>query len=452
MNLKNSLNTSDNSCADFPETQMKKGRNLFICEGITARSINVLTTGAFLSGFIKLLGAADSFNGIIGAIPTIAGVVQLLSPIFLERLRRRKTLVAVLSFVHRILLSLMFFVPLFVKDTSTRFSIIIIVSIISYCSLAFMTPAASNWMVSLTDSKVRGRYFGKRDSFLLAISTILSLAVGKVLDIYRNNNMEYYGFIIIAFILIALTCANTGFVTRIPEPEVKLTHSIPKLKDIITKPMRDNGFRKVVIITVLWNIALQVGAAFFSVYMVSGLDLPYSYITIMTTFGSLIAVVFARLYGKLADKTSWEFVTMVCIGVLSMCHLMWALTNKSNVYYLLPFSQFLSGAAWGGINIAIFNIQFRYAPEEGRTMYIGFNAAVGGVIGFTVAMIGARIVSVLDGVTFSIGNMTFGNMQTVFGISAIMLFICAVSIKILFRKEICSIKMFFYEFKHTLIR
>lgn len=450
MDIRKSADASEREGSNISETLMDRGRTLFIYEGITARSINVLTTGAFLAGFVKLMGANDSFNGVIGAIPTIAGVIQLFSPIFLERLHSRKTLVAVLSFVHRILLSLMFFIPLFIKDTNTRFYIIVAVSLISYCALAFMSPASSNWIICLTDSKVRGKYFGRRDSFLLGIGTVFSLLVGKLLDISRNNGVEYYGFVINAFILILLTFANTGIVTQIPEPKVKLTHSMPKIRDVFTKPLQDTGFRKVIMVTILWNIALQIGAAFFSVYMVSGLDLKYSYITIMTTFGSLIAVVFARVYGKLADRTSWEFVTMVCIGVLSICHLLWALTCKSNVYYILPVSQFLSGAAWGGINIAIFNIQFRYAPEEGRTMYLGFNAAIGGVVGFAVAMIGARIVSVLDGVTVSFGSLSFGNMQAVFGISAIMLLVCAMTIKLIFRKEILSTRMFLRMMKHSL--
>lgn len=450
MDIRKSADTSDRQDSNISEALMEKGRTLFIYEGVTARSINVLTTGAFLAGFIKLMGARDSFNGVIGAIPTIAGVIQLLSPIFLERLHSRKLLVAVLSFVHRILLSLMFFIPLFIKDTTTRFYIIVAVSLISYCSLAFMSPAAANWIVCLTDIRVRGKYFGKRDSILLGISTVVSLLVGKILDVSRNNKMEYFGFIVNAIILIVLTCANTGLVTKIPEPKIKLSHSSLNIRDVFTKPLQDKGFRKVIIITVLWNIALQIGAAFFSVYMVSGLDLKYSYITIMTTLGSLIAVIFARLYGKLADRTSWEFVTMLCIGVLSVCHLVWALTSKSNVYLLLPVSQFLSGAAWGGINIAIFNIQFKYAPEEGRTIYLGFNAAIGGVIGFAVAMVGARIVSVLEGVSVSFGSLTFGNMQVVFGISSIMLFVCAITIKMLFKNEICNTKMFFGLVRHIL--
>jgi uncharacterized membrane protein YedE/YeeE len=106
-----------------------------------------------------------------------------------------------------------------------------------------MSPASSNWIITLTDAKVRGNYFGRRDSFLLAISTVMSLIVGKILDIYRNNGAEYYGFIINAFILIVLTCANTGFVTQIPEPKVKLTHSTLKMRDVFIKPMRDSGFR-----------------------------------------------------------------------------------------------------------------------------------------------------------------------------------------------------------------
>jgi len=436
MNLKKSVCAIYDCKPNITESEMKRGRTLYIVEGVTARCVFVLTSGAFLAGFAKLMGADDSFNGILGAIPTLAGTIQLLSPMVLERLRSRKLIVAILCFVHRFLLAFMIFIPLFVQNTTIRLYLLLVISLFSYSALAFMSPAASNWMVSLTDSKGRGSYFGKRDSILLGVSTVLSLVAGKILDIYRSYNLEYSGFIVIAIILITFTFINFGLLSNIPEPEVKLTKALPRIKDVFIKPLQNADFKKVIIITILWNIALQIGVSFFSVYMVSGLDLNYSYITAMTTLGSIIAVFSARLYGKLADRTSWAFVTKLSIGVLGACHLLWTFVCKSNVYFLLPFAQFLSGAAWGGINIAIFNIQFKYAPEEGRTMYLGFNAAAGGCIGFAVAMVGAKIVSALDGFSYIFLGISFGKMQVVFGLSAILLFVCSYTVGMLFKEEI----------------
>lgn len=423
------------------QSDMSKGRTLFIYEGITARGIFALTSGAFLSGFAKLMGADDSFNGILGAIPTLAGTIQIFSPIVLERLKSRKQIVSVLCFIHRILLALMIFIPLLVQNTTVRLYLLAVVYLFSYSCAAFISPAASNWIVSLTEPQTRGGYFGKRDSILLGVSTVLSLGVGKMLDVYRASNIEYTGFIVIAIILAALAFINFGLLVSIPEPDIARTKSLPKIKDVFKKPLQDANFKKVIAIFVLWNIGAQIGLSFFSVYMVSGLDLDYSYISIISTFGSIMAVFSARYCGKIADRTSWPFVTKLTIGILAVCHLLWALVCKSNVYLLLPFCQFLSGIAWGGINIALFNIQFKYAPEEGRTLYLGFNAALGGCIGFAVAMIGAKIVNSLAGFSVEFAGVTFGKMQVVFGLSAILLFVCSTAVGFLFKKEATDVNV-----------
>lgn len=435
MGFKHFLNEIYSSKSDISSNDLEKGRTFFILDGVTARGVFVLTSGAFLAGFSKLMGADDSFNGIIGAVPTLGGLVQAFSPLIFERLKSRKLIITVLCLIHRILLSSLFFIPLFVRDTNLRLYILTVIIFLAYVSAGIMTPAVSNWIISLTEPRSRGNYFGKRDSILLLASTVISLSVGKMLDIYRNNNAEYNGFIAVAIISLITTIFNFAFLSSIPEPEVKLTKAMPKFKDILTKPLQDLNFRKVIIVYILWNIGFQIGGAFFSVYMVSGLDLNYSYITAMITFGTICAVFAARIYGKIADRTSWAFVTMLSIGILSLCHLTWAFVNKSNVYYLLPLAQLLSGMGWGGINIAIFNIQFKYSPEEGRTMYLGFNAAAGSFIGFAVAMLGAKLVKVLNGFTFVFAGLNFGNMQIVFGLSSILLIICSMSVLILFKED-----------------
>lgn len=421
--------------------KIQRSKDLFIYEGITARTIFVLTSGAYLAGYAKLLGADDSFNGILGAVPTLAGTIQLFSPIVFERIKKRKLLISGLCFIHRLLLALMLLVPIVATDKSLRLYLLVSIYFLSYVFGTFITPAASNWLVSLTDERSRGSYLGKRDSILLAVSTVLSLVMGKVLDTFRGNNAEMIGFIFIGIVVIIFTVVNFGILSSIGEPVVRQTKEIPKLRDIFTKPLKDANFKKVIAVCVLWNIGAQIGLSFFSVYMVSGLNLSYAYITAVGTFGSIVSVLAARLWGKLADRSNWPLVTKLSIGLLAICHITWFFVCKSNVYFLMPIAQFLSGAAWGGINLGIFNIQFAYAPEEGRTMYLGFNAAIGGFIGFGVAMLGARIVSLLEGFTITFGMLTIGKMQVVFGISGILLLLCATSIGIFFKdKELEKLK------------
>jgi hypothetical protein len=76
------------SVADY-----EKSRLMAIFEGISARIIFGFTTGAFLTGYLKYIGADDELCGQIASIPVLAGIIQFVSPLLLEKLNHRIPLV-----------------------------------------------------------------------------------------------------------------------------------------------------------------------------------------------------------------------------------------------------------------------------------------------------------------------------------------------------------------------
>lgn len=72
------------------EKELEKNRLLVIIEGASAKIIFNLTTGAFLVGLLKYMGASDKVCGYILAIPVLAAIIQVISPIVLEGLVYRK--------------------------------------------------------------------------------------------------------------------------------------------------------------------------------------------------------------------------------------------------------------------------------------------------------------------------------------------------------------------------
>lgn len=399
----------------------EKSSRLFIFEGAAARTIFTLTSGAFLAGYAKYMGASDQFNGIIGAIPVLAGVIQVFSPMVFEKLESRKFLVSLLCFFHRLMLSTMVFIPLLFRDTALRLAAVTLVYFVSYLLVSFATPAASNWMVNLAPQGSRGSYFGMRESCILAFVTVVTLILGRVMDAFRQGGNEFGGFVVVFIVSFVLTAANFVLLSSIKEPVVKKSSISLDIKSIISIPTKDRKFRKVIVMSFLWNIGVQVGGPFFAVYMVTGLKLDYTYIMIMSLLGTLTNVIAVRVWGKVADKRSWVFTTKASIGVLAVTHLLWFFVNPATAAYFIPLLHIAGGAAWAGIGISIFNIQFALSPEDGKTVYLGFNAALGGLVGFLSTIIGSALLGVFAGLKFSLIGISIGNMQLIFAISGILL-------------------------------
>ncbi len=424
------------STEPLEERDYVSSRNMSILEGCTARTVFNLTSGAFLAGYARFLGADDAFNGIIGALPVLAGVIQLFSPIYFERLEKRKLQIAILNFLHRFILGLMVFIPLIAFDRTPRLLLLSAIYFIAYLAVSFASPAASGLLIDLTPANIRGRFFGRRESFLIAVGTVFALVLSSVMDNFKAGGNEYGGFIVTFSVILLFSFADLFFWSRIKEPDIKRKSTTLRVKQIITMPLKNAGFMKIVGFFVIYNIGLLIGGPFFSVYMVTGLKLNYTFIILMSMISTIANVTVVRIWGKVADSRSWDFVLKYSILLLGITHFIWMFVNNSTALLLVPVLHMAGGAAWAGIGISTFNIQFIYSPEEGRTIYIGFNAAVGGIIGFLGTFAGSLLLMMFERMGLHILNFKIGGMQMLFSISGILLALSSVYVHFFIKQPV----------------
>lgn len=407
------------------DDNLELSRRRFVLEGCLANAIFTLTSGAFLVGYASYLGANEQFNGIIVALPLLANIIQMFSPLVLEKLPRRRPLIVALCLFYRTLLCLMMFIPFVTDSKPARLLILGSMYFLAYCASGFLTPASASWIISLVPEKLRGRYFGLRDMCILASAAVVSLVMGRILDLFKLHNQDYLGFVVVFSVALIITLFNVLTLKRIKEPEVKPYDQTLDIKRLISIPLRDKQFRKVVLLNILWNLSVQFSLPFFSVYMVNGLKLSYTYIMVIGIILSCVQSYSARIWGRISEKRSWEFTVVASMTVLGIVHVTWSFINHSTYFLIIPFVQVLAGIGWAGVNLSLFNIQFKYAPQEGRTVFVGFNAALAGAAGFFSALMGSVVVGALSGIKIDIKVTVLDNMLIVFGISGLMILCCA---------------------------
>ncbi len=415
----------------------EKNRLYSIYEGCSGRAIFNLTSGAFFVGFLKYIGASDALCGKIAAIPVLTAMIQFISPIFIERLSWKLTLITIGSFFHRFLLFSMIIIPLLPISVNSKLVVVSIIYFISYLLIGFIMPAISNLIVSSVPQNIRGKYFGIRESYILLYSTVVTLILGKVLDVFKDNGNQYTGYIIIFIIILFNNIINTWAFAKTKEVRIRPNPNIIKLKDVFTIPVKDKRFRKIIIMFTLWSVGLQFGAQFFGIYQVSTLELSYTYISTNTMIFSISYWFATRIWGKLADKRSWMYTSLLSIGLLGVVHFSWLFVFKGTmlIYILVPFLHILAGIAWGGINISIFNIQFDYTPNEGRTLYLGFNAAFSGAIGYIAAYFSSELVGAFEGFKTYMLGVPITITQIVLSGSGVIISLCAIYIFVFLKEK-----------------
>lgn len=416
--------------AYFEETAMTasdyaRGRNLFIAEGCCANGIVTLTTGAFLSGYAGYLGADDSLNGIIGSVPVLLCMLQMFSSVVMENLRQRKFLIACFALIHRLLLSSIFFVPLVVHGGGGRLAAVVALYVAAHFFGAFIGTGTGSWLLSLVPETIRGTYLGRKDAFAFAFTTVLSLLAGRLLDWMRSGRQELTGYLLIGLLVLSTAFTDFWCLSSIREPAQE-TRRI-RLKEALLQPLADRSYVKIIGLYMFWNLALQVAGPFFSVYMVTGLKLDYTYITFLGLISSTVRVAAACFWGRLADATSWLHAARGSMLLLGLVHASWLFMTPDTCLILQPILQALSGAAWGGISIAVFSLQYQYAPADKRVTYVSANSSYAGLCGFLATLLGAWLLRILPDLT--VGGFPVTGMQMLFLLSGCLIIGCVIYMK-----------------------
>ena len=240
------------------------------------------------------------------------------------------------------------------------------------------------------------------------------------MDWFRRGNLEQTGFLVVGTVVFFIACTDFWCLSSIKEPESAVHRQ--KLKSAVYEPLADKEYRKVMFAYMFWNLALQIAGPFFSVYMVTGLKMDYTYITFLGLISSTVRVISAWLWGRLADATSWLLAARLSMGLLGLVHGSWLFMTPETCYALQPVLQALSGAAWGGIAISVFNLQYHYAPTEKRVLYVSSNSSYAGLCGFLATMLGAALLKILP--TFEIRGFHVGGMQLLFLLSGCLIWGC----------------------------
>lgn len=418
---------------------MERNRKYFILEMVTGMGQYTLVSGAFLAGFIHMLGGSDSLNGTMGAIPAIMGFMQVVSSLYMESLKERKKVIVKLVICLRVMLGLIYIVPLLMLPFGISLELFIVLYIAGFGLNALVSPAISEWLVNSTPQRMRGRYFAKRERYAFIVTIVLSYGMSKLLDYYKVLNRESFGFAIIGLTVLVIGVINIIGMSKMEDINHDFTPMKYKFKEAIKMPFKVKGFKKVIVLFIIWGIGMQMGGPFIAVYMISGLKLSYTYVMAISIASTVIRILVAPVWGKIADEKSWFVSAEGSLLIIALTHMGWSFVNASNYRFLIPLLSITGGFAWGGIGISLFSLQYLFAAKKGRTIFIGVNAAISGVVSLAAVRFSGFIIDRLEGHIIVMLGLEFGNIQMAILISSIVLLMMPLYIRLVLRKQVVNV-------------
>ncbi|AFZ08592.1 major facilitator superfamily MFS_1 [Oscillatoria nigro-viridis PCC 7112] len=364
-------------------------------DGVFAAVFESATTGVLLSNFLLQLGASSVEIGIFSAIPMVVNLLQPLGAYIADRTTSRHWYNLFVFGVSRLLWLVLAVAIVWGSQHADLHQLLqwTLVTVVAASVLAaFANSSWFSWMAAVVPQRLRGRYFGFRNSAVSLITLLGVPLMGLGVSTWGADPIFGYGIVLLVAVLagmISLGCQS--FMVDV-NPQVykkdalsdRLTEKKAKqITDFVPSVLKNSNFLMFILYFSIWTFAINLSAPFFNIYLLKDLSLDVSWVTIYTSLSSGANLLLLMFWGKLADRWG-NRPLLIAVGlVVALTPLLWLGTGNYPfaLWVWLPLLHLLGGTTLGAIGLCTNNIQMEIASIEQPSTYFAIGAAVSGLAG-----------------------------------------------------------------------
>lgn len=364
-------------------------------DGVFGTIFSNITGGVLLVNFLLQLGATPVEIGLLSSIPLLVNFLQPLGAYLADRTSSRHWYILAIFGPSRLLwLILVAGIAWFCcSNTAPHHLVIWTLGIILVTNVlgALGGCAWFSWMAALVPPRLRGRYFGIRNS-AASLANLLSVPLlGFAVSAWPGGTIQGYAILLLLGVVIGLVSLACQFWMVDVNPQIFCSGEVSPQQEENSRSgqpkafsiLKDINFLKFLLYFGLWTFAMNLSAPFFNLYMLKNLGLDLSTVTIYTSLIAGANLVMLVLWGTLADRVGNRPLLLLFGVLIAVTPLFWlgAGNNSISVWLWLPLIHLVTGGFGAAVELCNSNIQMEMAPLDRPSQYFAIAAAVTGVSG-----------------------------------------------------------------------
>ncbi len=408
-------------------------------DGVFATVFSNITGGVLLSNFLVELDATPTQIGLLASIPMLANLLQPLGAFIGDRVPSRHWYCIWIYVPSRLIWLILVGAIALTQwqqiEPQTLVTWTLAIVFVTNCVGALGSAAWLSWMAALVPRRLRGRYFGIRNS-AASLTNLLSVPVmGVAVSAFFSGSVQGFGVVLVLGVIAGMI--SLGFQSlmvdvnpqiqdaegEIEEEEARETHSAGLQPSEVKASaeenhfslprfpiLQDTNFLLFLVYFSLWMFAVNLGAPFFNLYMLDNLSIDVRWVTIYNSLQAGANMLMLIFWGKLADRVGNRSI-LFGVGILvAVTPLLWVGVGAGSfsIWMWLPLLHILAGVTWAAIDLCNNNLQLGVAPVRHQATYFAVAAAVAGISGALGTTVGGLLAEFAD----------YGGIPSVFALSA----------------------------------
>ncbi|MBW4646019.1 MAG: MFS transporter [Goleter apudmare HA4340-LM2] len=401
-------------------------------DSILATVFSITTGGILLSNFLVELDASPMIFGMLSSIPMLVNLIQPLGAYLSERTTSRFQYSLLTFGISRLLwliLAIGIISASWIGVTSQQLvTLTLLVVLFSHLLGGLGSASWLSWIAMLVPRRLRGRYFGFRNSAASLTNLLCVPLAGLAVSHWYGGTLQGYGVVLLISIFFGLVGLGCQYFKVDVNPQMpnldfgKCLQTSETLPDLPSPPSfwKDSNFLKFLLYFSLWMLSVNLSAPFFNFYMLETLNLDVSLVTSYSSLQAGANLLMLILWGKLADKIGNRPILLMLGILVAITPVLWLgiSGNYLDIWLWLPLLHIFTGGTWAAIDLCTNNMQLGIVSLTNGSIYFAIAAAVGGVSGALGATIGGFLAQFAQ----------FGGLLGLFALSSLMRLVALVAL------------------------
>lgn len=442
------LDTLDTKDLSPPESKnaIRTSLRASTYDGVFATIFSNATGGVLLSNFLVELGASPTQIGLLSSIPMLANLIQPLGAFLGDRSDSRHNYCLWVYGPSR-LLWLILVVGIALANWQTAEPQMLVtwtlaIVFVTHFVGALGSAAWLSWLAALVPRRLRGRYFGIRNSAASLTNLLCVPLLGLVVSHFPGGSIQGFGIVLLIGVITGLISLGFQFLIVDVNPQLQNQsggvgnrgeetegqgdaeiggHGDSEIGREFTPPvhhsslrtlLQDRNFLFFLLYFSFWMFAVNLSSPFFNVYLLDDLKIDVSWVTIYNSLGAAANMLMLVFWGKLADRIG-NRALLLTVGILvAVTPLFWlgTSTNAVSLWLWFPLLHIFASGTWAAIDLCNNNLQLGVAPVQHQATYFAIAAATAGVSGAVGTTAGGFLAEFAD----------YGGIPGLFALSAVV--------------------------------
>ena len=375
---------------------------MYILEAMFEYFISILTTGAYLAKLTTAINISDSMTAVLSSVTSLAGMFQLVS-IFLSHKTPVKRWVLPINFLTQAMVSTLYVLP-FLSLGKVAPVIFFVIMLVSRAGVNVVSPAKSNWFLSLIDDRHRGDFQAKLTIVSLAGGMIFTLAASALIDNFEAAEDIEGAFIVMTVAICILTVIQISCLIFAKEKPIEVKKSESPFKSLGSL-LNNKIYRRIIIINFLWAIASNLTTPFLSTFQIKELGFSMTFISAVGVILSLFQMLVIYLFGRYSVRHSYSSILRIAYIFAAVQFVFVAFSTRENGYVVFTGYRVMAVLFGSASSVSSTSLLFNVVPERERTSALAINTMFTGLAGFLITLIASPFVDFMQTLNLSLFGM-----------------------------------------------